>query len=120
MGTISPWEISNVGTCGGLCAKKCLWLSGLFVCVSSLCLPIVLVPILKLTSSTAIMTGQFRSSRAGRILAWLISWVVIGFNVYLFGMFLDDFNWSWWMVTLTGIYMIFVSYLIYTPLDLSK
>ncbi|KAJ8661446.1 hypothetical protein O0I10_002712 [Lichtheimia ornata] len=88
--------------------------------LQSLCLPIVLVPILKLTSSTSIMTGQFRSSRAGRILAWLISWVVIGFNVYLFGMFLDDFNWSWWMVTLTGIYMMFVSYLIYTPLDLSK
>ncbi|KAI9314771.1 natural resistance-associated macrophage protein-domain-containing protein [Dichotomocladium elegans] len=84
--------------------------------LQSLCLPIVLIPILKLTSSDVIMTETFKSGRGFQILSWAISWVVIGFNAYLFGMFLEDCKWSWWMICFSGIYMLFVCYLVYIPL----
>ncbi|KAI7857412.1 natural resistance-associated macrophage protein-domain-containing protein [Circinella umbellata] len=87
--------------------------------LQSLCLPIVMVPILKLTSSSFIMTNDFKNKLIGRIVSWSISWIVIGFNIYLFGMFLDEMEWPLWMVLLSVIYLIFVAYLMYNPLELS-
>jgi Mn2+/Fe2+ NRAMP family transporter len=85
--------------------------------LQSLCLPIVIIPILKLTDSEAIMSAEFKNNRLSKTLSWTISWVVVGFNVYLFSMFLDDWGWPIWMVFLSVIYLCFVAYLMYTPLE---
>ena len=77
-----------------------------------------MVPILKLTSSGLIMTDDFKTTLLGRLVSWLISWVVMGFNIYLFGMFLDDMGWPWWMMLLSAIYLVFVAYLMHNPLQL--
>ncbi|KAI8146212.1 natural resistance-associated macrophage protein-domain-containing protein [Fennellomyces sp. T-0311] len=86
--------------------------------LQSLCLPIVMIPILKLTSSGLIMTDDFKTRPLARLVSWLISWVVMGFNIYLFGMFLDDMGWPWWMMLLSAIYLAFVAYLMHNPLGL--
>ena len=77
-----------------------------------------MVPILKLTSSSIIMTDDFKNKLTGRIVSWCISWIVIGFNIYLFGMFLDEMEWPLWMVLLSAVYLVFVAYLMYNPLEL--
>lgn len=82
----------------------------------SLCLPIVVIPILKLSHSSSIMSETFVTGMAGQLISWAISWIVIGFNIYLLKMFLDDFGWLFWLAGPSIAYLILVGYLIYVPL----
>ena len=52
--------------------------------LQSVCLPPVLIPILKLCSSTAVMSAEFTTSTVMHIICWLLTAVVVGFNCFLF------------------------------------
>lgn len=78
-----------------------------------MCLPIVIIPILKLTSSAEIMTCAFKTRLWGECLSWLISIIVMGFNMYLSTLYLGDYAW------IRIIYIGFVAYLASTPLQVS-
>lgn len=83
----------------------------------SLCLPAAIIPILKLTASSKIMSSTFQNSALVNATAWLVSFIVIGFNVHLFLNYLDDLDWPTYAVIFGFIYFVFVAYLIYIPLD---
>ncbi|KAI8376418.1 natural resistance-associated macrophage protein-domain-containing protein [Radiomyces spectabilis] len=85
--------------------------------LQSLCLPTAIIPILKLTASSNIMTSTFKNSKRANMLYWLISWIVIGFNVYLFVSYLKELSWPPVLVLLTIGYFAFVVYLVYLPVD---
>lgn len=84
----------------------------------SLCLPAAIIPILKLTASSKIMSPRFKNSLIMNLIAWSISLIVIGFNVYLFLNYLDDLSWPTYAVVFGLIYFAFVVYLIYMPLEI--
>lgn len=84
----------------------------------SLCLPAAIIPILKLTASSKIMSPNFKNSLIMNLIAWSISFIVIGFNVYLFLNYLDDLSWPTYAVVFGFIYFAFVVYLIYMPLEI--
>ncbi|KAI8088376.1 natural resistance-associated macrophage protein-domain-containing protein [Thamnidium elegans] len=86
--------------------------------LQSLCLPTAIIPILKLTASTKIMTKTFRNSRITNIMCWMISFIVIGFNVHLFINYLQELNWPLYAVMFSVTYFSFVVYLIFTPLEI--
>ncbi|KAG1137370.1 hypothetical protein G6F37_011784 [Rhizopus arrhizus] len=85
--------------------------------LQSLCLPAAIIPILKLTASSKIMSSTFQNSALVNATAWLVSFIVIGFNVHLFLNYLDDLDWPTYAVIFGFIYFVFVAYLIYIPLD---
>jgi phosphotransferase system glucose/maltose/N-acetylglucosamine-specific IIC component len=64
------------------------------------------------------MTQVFKNSRVTNVVCWLISFTVIGFNVYLFFNYLDELNWPLYAVVFSVIYFVFVLYLIYIPLEI--
>ncbi|RCH99041.1 hypothetical protein CU097_015177 [Rhizopus azygosporus] len=86
--------------------------------LQSLCLPAAIIPILKLTASSKIMSPNFKNSLIMNLIAWSISFIVIGFNVYLFLNYLDDLSWPTYAVVFGLIYFAFVVYLIYMPLEI--
>ncbi|CAO3699559.1 unnamed protein product [Rhizopus stolonifer] len=86
--------------------------------LQSLCLPAAIIPILKLTASSKIMSTTFKNSTMVNIVAWLISFIVVGFNIRLFLNYLDDLDWPTYAVTFSLIYFIFVAYLMYIPLEI--
>lgn len=83
----------------------------------SLCLPTAIIPILKLTASTQVMTKVFQNTTVTNLVCWLISFTVIGFNVHLFINYLHELHWPFYAVAFSTIYFAFVAYLIYTPLS---
>ncbi|KAG1469749.1 hypothetical protein G6F56_003077 [Rhizopus delemar] len=86
--------------------------------LQSLCLPAAIIPILKLTASSKIMSTAFKNSTMVNIVAWLISFIVVGFNIRLFLNYLDDLDWPAYAVIFSLIYFIFVAYLMYIPLEI--
>ncbi|KAI8975590.1 natural resistance-associated macrophage protein-domain-containing protein [Mycotypha africana] len=85
--------------------------------LQSLCLPTAIIPILKLTSAEKIMTKTFKNSRLTNFLCWSISIIVIIFNIYLFLNYLEDLDWPLYGVAFCILYLVFVIYLIYIPLN---
>ncbi|KAI9030001.1 natural resistance-associated macrophage protein-domain-containing protein [Phycomyces nitens] len=88
--------------------------------LQSLCLPMAIIPILKLTSSSRIMTSTFKNSRWMHTMCWTISWILFGFNVHLCIGFLKEYSYPPVLMGIAAIYFGFVGYLIYTPLDQSS
>ncbi|KAG2199327.1 hypothetical protein INT47_012961 [Mucor saturninus] len=88
--------------------------------LQSLCLPTAIIPILKLTASSQIMTHTFKNSRITNYVCWMISFIVIGFNVYLFFNYLQELHWPPYAVLFSIIYFSFVLYLIWIPLEVSE
>ena len=85
---------------------------------NSLCLPTAVIPILKLTGSQRIMTKVFKNTIATNIVCWIISFIVIGFNVHLVINYLDELQWPLYAVVFCIMYFSFVLYLIYIPLEI--
>ena len=50
----------------------------------SVCLPPVIIPIVKLSSAAVVMSSEFRLSRVMHIVSWILTVVIIGFNIFLF------------------------------------
>ncbi|CAO3630138.1 unnamed protein product [Mucor hiemalis] len=84
--------------------------------LQSLCLPTAIIPILKLTASTRIMSKVFQNSIVTNIACWLISFTVIVFNMHLFANYLQELQWPLYAVVFSILYFAFVLYLVYTPL----
>ncbi|KAI9484243.1 MAG: natural resistance-associated macrophage protein-domain-containing protein [Benjaminiella poitrasii] len=85
--------------------------------LQSLCLPTTIIPILKLTSSEKVMTKVFKNSRLTQFVCWMISFIVICFNIQLFINYLSELEWPIFAVIFSIIYFMFVIYLIYVPLE---
>ena len=64
------------------------------------------------------MSPNFKNSLIMNLIAWSISFIVIGFNVYLFLNYLDDLSWPTYAVVFGLIYFAFIVYLIYIPLEI--
>ncbi|CAO3627971.1 unnamed protein product [Cunninghamella echinulata] len=84
--------------------------------VQSLCLPMAVIPLLKLTSSSDIMTEYFKNKPFLNNICWIISWIVIGFNGYAFFTFIQEWDFSILLILFSIFYFCFVVYLIYLPL----
>jgi hypothetical protein len=63
------------------------------------------------------MTNTFKNSRLTNFVCWMISFIVIGFNVYLFINYLQELHWPLYAVVFSIIYFSFVLYLICIPLE---
>ncbi|KAI8088653.1 natural resistance-associated macrophage protein-domain-containing protein [Halteromyces radiatus] len=85
--------------------------------IQSLCLPMAVIPLLKLTSSSDIMTKQFKNTRTLDYICWSISWIVIGFNAYAFLTFIESFGFSLILTGFSIAYFGFIAYLVYSPLS---
>lgn len=68
----------------------------------SLCLPTALIPILKLSSSTHVMSTEFQVSNTLYTICWMLAAVVIGFDIFLFSTYLHAIP-SVWVAVLLGI-----------------
>ncbi|KAI9274444.1 natural resistance-associated macrophage protein-domain-containing protein [Phascolomyces articulosus] len=85
--------------------------------LQSVCLPPVLIPILKLCASTAVMSTEFTTSTLMHIICCLLTCVVIGFNVFLFITHITS-AWSFALISIFGFfYLAFIAYLAWLPLD---
>ncbi|KAG2223121.1 hypothetical protein INT45_005677 [Circinella minor] len=85
--------------------------------LQSVCLPPVLIPILKLCASTSVMSPEFTTSTIMHIICWLLTAVVIGFNVFLFITHISSWS-SFALISLFGFfYLAFIAYLAWLPLD---
>ncbi|CAO3695290.1 unnamed protein product [Umbelopsis ramanniana] len=83
--------------------------------LQSLCLPTALIPILKLSSSTRVMSTEFQISNTLYTICWILAAVVIGFDIFLFSTYLHAIP-SVWVAILLGIsYLVFLGYLIWLP-----
>ncbi|KAI8877488.1 Nramp-domain-containing protein [Backusella circina FSU 941] len=85
--------------------------------LQSLCLPAAIIPILKLTASSNIMSNTFKNSRLMNLASWSISAIVIGFNIKLFIDHLDQLNWPLYAVVFGSLYFAFVAGLMVVPLS---
>lgn len=52
-------------------------------CSYSVCLPPVLIPILKLSASSAVMSDEFKSSTLVYCICWVLTAIVVAFNSFL-------------------------------------
>ncbi|KAI8072932.1 natural resistance-associated macrophage protein-domain-containing protein [Gongronella butleri] len=84
--------------------------------VQSLCLPMAVIPLLKLTASTTIMTEGEKNSWRMNLICWTVSLIVIGFNGSAFLEFLQAWNFHWLLLLLSFAYFGFVVYICYIPL----
>lgn len=61
--------------------NACIWI---LIHFDSVCLPPVIIPIVKLSSAAVVMSSEFKLSRAMHIVSWMLTVVIIGFNIFLF------------------------------------
>ncbi|RUS18531.1 metal Ion transporter family [Endogone sp. FLAS-F59071] len=83
--------------------------------LQSICLPTALIPILKLSASTAVMSVNFRISTVGAAACWVLAAITTGFNVYLFLSFLEELPAKWIGIIVGMMYLLFLAYLVYVP-----
>lgn len=89
----------------------------LFLFACSVCLPTVLIPIIKLSTSSNILSKEFRPSKLLQFICWLLTLVVISFDIYLFVKHATDILTSV-LIGVTGtIYIVFLIYLVWKPLQ---
>ncbi|CAO3591935.1 unnamed protein product [Absidia cylindrospora] len=84
--------------------------------IQSLCLPMAVIPLLKLTSSAEVMTSMFKNKPSLQYTCWTVSWIVIGFNAYAFFTFIQSWDYSIILIGFSIVYFGFISHLVYTPL----
>ncbi|GAA5800892.1 hypothetical protein HPULCUR_006331 [Helicostylum pulchrum] len=85
--------------------------------LQSVCLPTVLIPIIKLSTSSNILSKEFRPSKLLQFICWLLTLVVISFDIYLFVKHATDILTSV-LIGVTGtIYIVFLIYLVWKPLQ---
>ncbi|ORX62099.1 Nramp-domain-containing protein [Hesseltinella vesiculosa] len=88
--------------------------------VQSLCLPMAIIPLLKLTSSETVMTPDEKNGGWMNTICWMLSVVVIGFNGSAFMEFLQAWDYHWLLLCLSVLYFGFVGYILYLPLGPSR
>ncbi|KAI8381421.1 natural resistance-associated macrophage protein-domain-containing protein [Radiomyces spectabilis] len=85
--------------------------------LQSVCLPTVLIPILKLSISPAVVPKEFRLSTVKQIVCWLLTAVVVSLDVFLFVSHATTTH-SFILILLFGtMYLVFLIWLIWLPLD---
>jgi len=84
--------------------------------LQSLCLPCALIPILKFTSSKEVMGPTFRSHRLWKYVTWGLAFIIIGFNLFLFIVYLEELPNLYVGYVCGVIYFAFVLFLAILPL----
>jgi Mn2+/Fe2+ NRAMP family transporter len=79
--------------------------------LQSLCLPTALIPILKLTSSKRVMGTAFRNHHFWKTITWLLAIILMGFNLFLFLVYLEELPNKILGYTSALLYFAFVAYL---------
>jgi hypothetical protein len=79
--------------------------------LQSLCLPTALIPILKLTSSKKVMGVTFRNRRFWKAITWLLAVILMGFNLFLLMVYLEELPNKILGYISCAIYFAFVAYL---------
>lgn len=91
-----------------------------FLLLNSVCLPTVLIPIIKLSTSPNVLSKEFRPSLFMQITCWGLTLVVIAFDIFLFIIHATNLT-SAIIIGITGvIYLIFLVYLVWKPLEAPK
>ncbi|KAI9312836.1 natural resistance-associated macrophage protein-domain-containing protein [Dichotomocladium elegans] len=85
--------------------------------LQSVCLPPVLIPIIKLGASTAVMSSEFKMSMLMQAVCWALTCVVVGFDIFLF----ISHATTVWSSILFGVfgmvYLGFLLWLVWLPID---
>ncbi|KAJ2956837.1 hypothetical protein NQZ79_g7362 [Umbelopsis isabellina] len=84
--------------------------------LQSLCLPTALIPILKLSASTYVMSSEFQVSNVMYAICWTLAGVVIVFDIFLFTTYLNELPHVWIAIVLGVAYLAFIAYLVRLPL----
>ncbi|KAL0140581.1 natural resistance-associated macrophage protein-domain-containing protein [Mucor lusitanicus] len=85
--------------------------------LQSVCLPTVLIPIIKLSTSPHVLSKEFRPSLFMQITCWGLTLVVIAFDIFLFVIHATNLT-SAIIIGVTGvIYLLFLVYLVWKPLE---
>ncbi|KAG2183752.1 hypothetical protein INT43_006763 [Umbelopsis isabellina] len=84
--------------------------------LQSLCLPTALIPILKLSASTYVMSSEFQVSNVMYAICWTLAGVVIVFDIFLFTTYLNELPHVWIAIVLGIVYLAFIAYLVRLPL----
>src|SRR5688572_25128364 len=85
--------------------------------LQSLCLPCVLIPILKFTSSKEVMGRIFQSYHIWKYLTWSLAFIIIGFNLFLFIIYLEELPNIYMGYVCGVIYFAFILFLAILPLN---
>jgi hypothetical protein len=86
----------------------------------SVCLPTVLIPIIKLSTSSNILSKEFRPSSILQLICWILTGIVISFDIFLFAKHATDLISSITIGVVGTIYILFLIYLIWKPLDIGS
>ncbi|KAI8387483.1 natural resistance-associated macrophage protein-domain-containing protein [Blakeslea trispora] len=88
--------------------------------LQSVCLPTVLIPIIKLSTSPQILSGEFRPSFLMQIACWTLTFIVVAFDILLFMKHAVTQS-SAIVIGISGIvYISFLIYLIWKPIESSE
>ncbi|KAI8988870.1 natural resistance-associated macrophage protein-domain-containing protein [Pilobolus umbonatus] len=85
--------------------------------IQSVCLPTVLIPIIKLSTSSHVLSEEFRPSLLLQITCWLLTLIVIGFDVFLFVKHATSVAMIITIIVSGFAYMAFLVYLVWKPLE---
>ncbi|ORZ01583.1 natural resistance-associated macrophage protein-domain-containing protein [Syncephalastrum racemosum] len=85
--------------------------------LQSVCLPPVLIPILKLSASSAVMSDEFKSSTLVYCVCWVLTAIVVAFNSFLCVSHITGPGSLTAAVLFGTVYMTFLGWLIWTPVD---
>lgn len=100
-----------------LCILICITIINMNIL--SVCLPTVLIPIIKLSTSPNILSKEFRPSLVLLVTCWILTLIVIGFDIYLFIKHAINL-WAAIIIGISGtIYLLFLVYLVWKPLEIN-
>lgn len=83
----------------------------------SVCLPTVLIPIIKLSTSPRVLSEEFRPSKYLQVICWILAVIVIAFDIYLFMQHATDLQSAIVIGVFGTVYIIFLIYLTWKPLE---
>jgi natural resistance-associated macrophage protein len=83
----------------------------------SVCLPTVLIPIIKLSTSSLVLSKEFRPSTIFQIICWILAAIVVAFDIYLFMQHATDLKSAILIGVIGTLYILFLIYLVWKPLE---
>ncbi|CDH49004.1 natural resistance-associated macrophageprotein [Lichtheimia corymbifera JMRC:FSU:9682] len=87
--------------------------------LQSVCLPPVIIPIVKLSSAAVVMSSEFKLSRVMHIVSWALTIVIVGFNIFLFVSHVNGPISLAVFIVLGSIYVGFLIWLTWLPINYS-
>ena len=84
--------------------------------LQSLCLPTALIPLMKLTNSELVMGKSFKTRNLWKYISWIIALIIIGTNLILFLMYLNEMPNLFLGYICGGIYFTFITYITLLPI----